>query len=266
MATSMDARLAPVTARDGVDTRNKDNSVMPAGGSGETTLLGGGDQTLDGQTAAGESYDDRILYATEHKWREHLLGAAVRAQQFELQHWMSREEIQAMSPEQYLQERYFDPTDKKGLHHWRNLVASEMNSSKSKAGSSFEEAIMDLAEESGVCITGQVHIDESGRICNKKSRHRIDGYVANQDRPENVMDCYVLSKKTTLRERWNQDVWCAKLCKRLIIITRETPNDSTIDSIRLHGATVVYPHAPVTEWTWSYDEFFARMKVFQEAR
>ncbi len=52
MATSMEVRLAPVTARDGVDTRKKDNSVMPAGGSGETTRLGAGDHVRDAQTAA----------------------------------------------------------------------------------------------------------------------------------------------------------------------------------------------------------------------
>jgi hypothetical protein len=51
MATSSNARLAPVTARDGVDTRNQDNSVMPAGGSGETTSTGA-TRVQGGQTAA----------------------------------------------------------------------------------------------------------------------------------------------------------------------------------------------------------------------
>ena len=52
MATSKDHRFATVTARDGVDTRTQDNSAMPAGGSGETTRLGDGDQVRGGQTAA----------------------------------------------------------------------------------------------------------------------------------------------------------------------------------------------------------------------
>jgi hypothetical protein len=227
------------------------------GGAGETGTAASGSSTL--------SFDERILHATEDKWKDHLLSAAARAKQFELDHWKPREEIEAMSPEEYLRERYFAPEDKQGLHHWRNRVASEMNSSKSKAGSSFEEAVMDLAEESGVCITGQVHINETGQICSKKSRHRIDGYISAEDRPETVKNCYIISKKTTLRERWNQDVWCVPLCKKLIIITRETPNASTIESIHQHGAVVVYPNAPVTEWTWSYDEFFCRMKAFQES-
>jgi hypothetical protein len=52
MATTVDLRLASVTACDGVDTRNKDNSGKAAAGTGETTRLGGGDQKLGGQTAA----------------------------------------------------------------------------------------------------------------------------------------------------------------------------------------------------------------------
>jgi hypothetical protein len=52
MATTRDARLAPVTARDGADTRNKDNSGKVATGTEEVTRLGGGDQKRVGQTAA----------------------------------------------------------------------------------------------------------------------------------------------------------------------------------------------------------------------
>jgi hypothetical protein len=52
MATSCIARLAPVTARDGVDTRTKDNSGKAAAGTEETTRLGAGDQIRGGQTAA----------------------------------------------------------------------------------------------------------------------------------------------------------------------------------------------------------------------
>lgn len=52
MATSMDARLAPVTARDGADTRNKDNLGKAAAGTEEVTRLGGGVQERVGQTAA----------------------------------------------------------------------------------------------------------------------------------------------------------------------------------------------------------------------
>jgi hypothetical protein len=54
MATSTVSRLASVTARDGVDTRNKDNWGSAEAVNQETTLLGGGDQTQVGQTAALE--------------------------------------------------------------------------------------------------------------------------------------------------------------------------------------------------------------------
>lgn len=52
MATSKEVRLAPVTARDGVDTRNKDNSGKAAAGTEETTRQVGGDLARGGQTAA----------------------------------------------------------------------------------------------------------------------------------------------------------------------------------------------------------------------
>jgi hypothetical protein len=53
MATSEVTRLASATARDGVDTRNKENSVTAAAGSGETTRSGAGDRGHDGSDAAG---------------------------------------------------------------------------------------------------------------------------------------------------------------------------------------------------------------------
>lgn len=56
MATTMEPRLATANARDGVDTRNKDNSTNAAAEVEETTRLGAGDQDRDGQTAAGYVY------------------------------------------------------------------------------------------------------------------------------------------------------------------------------------------------------------------
>ena len=52
MATSEVSRLASATARDGVDTRNKDNSGKAAAGTGETTRSGAGDREQDGSDAA----------------------------------------------------------------------------------------------------------------------------------------------------------------------------------------------------------------------
>ena len=211
-----------------------------------------------------ENPDTYIEHATEDAWYSKQLMDAKRAQQFELDHWAPYEEIAELSPEDYLKDRWYDEKDKKGVHHWRNMVASAMQSAKSLAGSSFENAVMSLMDENDVSAVGQVHIDERGDIHAKKSRHRLDGYISATDRPSNLKDCYVLSKKTTLRERWNQDIWCAALCKGLIFLTRETPNASTIESIKNHNSIVVFPHAPITEHTWSYAEFLRRMKLFQE--
>jgi hypothetical protein len=211
-----------------------------------------------------DTLDEHILHATEEEWACHQRKAAERCKAFELAHWIPREKLEAMSIEEYLVTRYYDVADKKGLHHIRNLVASEMNSAKSKAGSSFENVLMRIAHGAGVRIVGQVHIDENGNVCPRKSRHRIDGYISQEATAPSVRNCIVLSNKTTLRERWNQDVWCIPLCKKLIILTRETPNSSTLESIRHHGAIVVYPQAPTTEASWSYGEFFRRMKLFQE--
>jgi hypothetical protein len=52
MATSTVPRLASVTARDGVDTRKKDNCGTAAAVNQETTRLGAGDQIRVGQLAA----------------------------------------------------------------------------------------------------------------------------------------------------------------------------------------------------------------------
>lgn len=211
-----------------------------------------------------ENPDTYIEHATEQAWHDKKIKDAIRAQNFELEHWAPYDEIAELTPEDYLRDRWYSEDDKKGLHHWRNMVASAMQSAKSLAGSSFEKSIMSLLEDNDIDVVGQVNIDENGNIHSRKSRHRIDAYISAADHPTNVNDCYVLSKKTTLRERWNQDIWCAPLCKKLIILTRETPNDSTIESINFHNAVVVFPHAPITEHTWSYTEFLRRMKLFQQ--
>lgn len=211
-----------------------------------------------------ENPDTFIEHATEQAWYDKQIQDAKRAQKYELEHWASYDDIAKLTPEEYLKTRWYDENDKKGLHHMRNMVASAMQSAKSKAGSSFENSVMTLLEENGIDAVGQVHIDEKGDIHTRKSRHRIDGYISTTDRPSNLRDCYVLSKKTTLRERWNQDIWCAPLCKGLIFLTREIPNNSTIESIKQHKAIVVFPNALITEYSWSYTEFLRRMKLFQE--
>lgn len=233
--------------------------------SGSTNTLGAGG-VQNATASPGSSVDDEILHATEDYWMRKQLEGAERCKKFELDHWMTREELEAMPVEDYLTKRYYDADDKRGKEHWRNMIASIMQSDKSTAGSSFEAAIMDLAERNGVDITGQVTVDESGVPCRRRDGgvHKIDGYISREARPANMRDCYILSKKTTLRERWTQDAWCVPICKKVLLLTRETPNPSTLETIRRLGVIVVYPHAPITEYSWSYDEFLRRMKVFQE--
>lgn len=211
------------------------------------------------------SADDEVLHATDDLWAKKQLATAKRAKEFELAHWMPRETLAAMSVEEYAATRFYDPTDKKGRTHLRNMVASTMQSDKSTAGSTFEAALMEKAEARGVEIHPQIWVNSEAKPCLRKdSVHKIDGYIAREAAPQTMETCYVISKKTTLKERWNQDVWCVPHCRKVLILTRETPNASTLASMERHGVVCVYPHAPLTAATWSYDEFFRRMKAFQE--
>jgi len=212
------------------------------------------------------SADEAVLHATEDLWREKQLKNAARAKAWEEANWMSREALQAMSVEEYAERRFYNPEDKKGRTHLRNMVASTMQSDKSTAGKTFEDALLAQAAELGLNMKGQTHVNAETKPVKKRKDavHTIDGYIAAEPQPNTMKDCYVISKKTTLRERWNQDVWCVPYCKKVLILTRETPNQSTLASMQRHGVVCIYPNAAVTDSTWSYDEFFARMKRFQE--
>jgi hypothetical protein len=211
-----------------------------------------------------ENPDVYIRESREAGWKRKQVKNAERAKKWELEHWLSYDKIASMTSEEYLEQRWYSESDKQGKRYLRNMVASIMQSDKTTAGKSFETAAMELIEYNNIAVVGQVHIDDQGDIHAKKSCHRIDGYISSTDRPTNIKDCYVLSKKTTLRERWNQDIWCVPLCKGLVILTLETPTDSTIESIKKHNAIVVFPNAEITETTWSYKEFLTRMKLFQQ--
>jgi hypothetical protein len=61
MATTQESRLAPETARDGVDTRTKEKPATAEAGTGETTRLGAGDQGQVGSDAASGSFVERLV-------------------------------------------------------------------------------------------------------------------------------------------------------------------------------------------------------------
>lgn len=65
MARTIPYQLASATARDGVDTRNKDNSTATEVALGETTCLGAGDQIRGGQTAALYDYMIPPIHAVD---------------------------------------------------------------------------------------------------------------------------------------------------------------------------------------------------------
>lgn len=211
-----------------------------------------------------EDPDKYVKEVSEEMWRIHLRDEAERAKQWELDNYKTIEELKAMSGEEYLNIRYYARDDKHGLRYMRNMVASGMQSAKSKTGKSLETAVNALFNDRGIVVTDQPNINAQGDIQKSKSVHRADCCIASSGTPTSIRDTYVISKKNTLRERWNQDLWCIPLCKQLIILTRETPNASTIASIGAHGAVVVYPNAPITGATWSYSEFLRRMKDFQK--
>jgi DTW domain-containing protein YfiP len=211
------------------------------------------------------SADDEVLHATDDLWAKKQLETAKRAKAFELANWIPREKLAAMSVEEYAATRFYDPKDKKGRTHLRNMVASTMQSDKSTAGSTFERALKEKAAARGIEIRPQIWVDAATKPCPRKEMvHKIDGYISRDAAPQTLKDCYVISKKTTLKERWMQDLWSVPHCRKVLILTRETPNPSALMSMERHGVVCVYPHAPLTDATWSYDEFFRRMKAFQE--
>jgi hypothetical protein len=222
------------------------------------------------RTAPASSPDDRILLANETAWGAHQLAAARRARAFEIEHYKSKAELEAMTDEEYLHSRYYAPEDKQGKHHLRNMVASEMQSAKCSSGNWFMDACNKEMRAAGVLLVTEIPVDKKGKILShdlqrvKGAAHALDGYVSRTARPDTVKECWVTSAKTTLKERWNQDVWMIPHCTKLVYLTREVPDPTTVESIGRHGGVVVYPHAPITEYTWSFAEAIRRMKDFQQ--
>jgi hypothetical protein len=202
--------------------------------------------------------------STESAWNKRQLANAARARKWEIEHHLSLDKLKTMTDEEYLASRYYNPKDKKGVHHLRNMISSIMQGDKSFTGRSFEDSFLELAKQSGISLKTQVNIDDGGNIKPKRAAHKVDGVVHQIGNPlTNLLDTYVLSNKTTARERWTQDKWCVPLCKKLIYITREKLTKTTIENMVRAGLIVVFPHAPITESTWSYAEFIRQMKLFQ---
>lgn len=162
---------------------------------------------------------------------------------------------------------YSQTSDKKGEKYLANMCMSMFQSRKASAGNSSEKAIKKMHDKHGINVRYQVYCDNTGLIYPKKPKkisvHKLDAIISRDD-ALNVSDCIVLSMKTTLRERYRQDLDIVGKCKKLIFLTRETPEKAKIETISGYGCVLVYPYSQTTETTWSYDEYISRMKLFQE--
>jgi hypothetical protein len=74
----------------------------------------------------------------------------------------------------------------------------------------------------------------------------------------------VLSIKTTLRERFREDLDSISKCKKVIFLTREIPEQGHLDTLKGYNCVLVYQNAPLSDHTWSYDDYVSRIKHFQQ--
>jgi hypothetical protein len=161
---------------------------------------------------------------------------------------------------------YSEDSDKKGEHHLSNMCMSIFQARKSNAGKTFERYNELLYTEQGILFLKQCHVDDAGKIYNKKpkvSSHKVD-YIIQHVPSSLATDSTVVSAKKTFRERWRQDLCHIGKCKKLIYVTNERPSQTLIDSITGYDTVLVFPDAPSTERTWSFNEYISRLKQFKE--
>lgn len=157
-----------------------------------------------------------------------------------------------------------DKVDKKGEKHLANMCMSIFQSRKSTAGSGFENAIYLKHKELGIEIIKQAWVDKDGNIYKKNPKiisvHKVDGLIPTSQNRKRVDDMYILSIKTTSRERYRQGIDLVGKCKGYLFLTRETPDKTKILNIVGYGITLVYPYATNTDNVWSYESYFQKMK------
>lgn len=155
-------------------------------------------------------------------------------------------------------------TDKTGKNHLANMCMSIFQSRKANAGKGFEDAIYTKHKEVGIEIIHQAWVDKDGNIYKKNPKiisvHKVDGLIPTTANRTNTRDMYILSIKTTSRERYRQGIDLIGKCKGYIFLTRETPDNKKIQSILGYGMILVYPHAGTTDTIWSYESYFEKIK------
>jgi hypothetical protein len=161
---------------------------------------------------------------------------------------------------------YSESSDKKGAKHLSNMCMSIFQGRKASAGNSFEKSVESLHSDAGIAFLKQKHVDNENNIHDKKpktSSHKVD-YIIQRDPADKIADSLIISAKSKLRERWRQDLCHIGKCKKVIILTKEVPNQALINSITGYDTILVFPDAPLTKSTWSFEEYVSRMKLFQK--
>jgi hypothetical protein len=161
---------------------------------------------------------------------------------------------------------YSETGDKKGTKHLSNMCMSIFQGRKASAGNSFEKSIETLHSDSGIQFLKQKHVDNEHNIHDKKpktSSHKVD-YIIQRDPADKIADSLIISAKSKLRERWRQDLCHIGKCKKVIILTKEVPNQTLINAITGYDTILVFPDAPLSKNTWSFEEYVSRMKMFQK--
>lgn len=154
--------------------------------------------------------------------------------------------------------------DKTGKKHLANMCMSIFQSRKSTAGKGFEQAIYLKHKEVGIPIIEQAWVDKDGNIYSKNpniiSVHKVDGLIPTSENRKTVHDMYILSIKTTSRERYRQGLDLIPKCKGYIFLTREIPDKTKTKNIIGYGIILVYPFAITTDTVWSYESYFQKIK------
>ena len=212
--------------------------------------------------------DDFVETATEELWKEFQTKELLRAKTV-MDKLIEKYINSDKSVESFKEIWYDQHSDKKGNNHIYNLAISCSQGRKSFAGRSFEQALEKLHADKGISILNQTWVDSEGNIHKQKPKvesvHKHDCIIPKSIDCKTISDTYIISIKTTLRERYREDLDSIGKCKNVIFLTREKLKKVQIQVITGYGCIVVFPNADTTENTWSYTEYFSRMKKFQES-
>jgi hypothetical protein len=108
-----------------------------------------------------------------------------------------------------------------------NIFQSDTQSRRCCSGKIFENIIDKYIEKLGINYSKQVYVNNNGIVMKKpkgkNTGHTIDFTIPNIKMNTNIKDFYgdIISVKTTLRERYNQDKQYATHSSRLVYISLE---------------------------------------------